>query len=95
LHFNGIVHTFCKLYCKLNDIICMSELQFIKGLYGMNSYLAPEVEKLSMNKLHYSVLLAPFQPATRIELETKINTNVECYLDVRNTSDKTLNVWKI
>jgi len=73
----------------------MSELQFIEGLYGMNSYPVPEVEKQSMDKLHYSVLLAPFQPVTRIELETKINTNVECYLDVRNTSDKTLNVWKM
>jgi len=60
----------------------------------MNSYPASEVEKPSMDK-HYSMLLAPFQPATRIELETKINTSVECYLDVRNTGDKTLNVWKM
>jgi len=73
----------------------MSELQFIEGLYGMNSYPVPKVEKSSMDKLHYSMILAPFQPVTRIELETKINTNVECYLDVRNTSDKTLNVWKM
>ncbi|XP_018308741.1 protein abnormal spindle isoform X2 [Mycetomoellerius zeteki] len=45
-----------------------------------------------MDRFGYSILLAPFQPATRIELEAKINTNVECYLDVRNSSDKTLNV---
>jgi len=73
----------------------MSELEFIEGLYGMNSYSVPEVKKPSMDKPHYSMILAPFQPVTRIELETKINTNVECYLDVRNTSDKTLNVWKM
>lgn len=58
------------------------------------SYTAPqpEVEKPAVDRPRYSVLLAPFQPATRIELETKINTNIECYLDVRNASAKTLNV---
>lgn len=54
----------------------------------------PEIRKPDVDKLRYSVLLAPFQPATRIELETKINTNIECYLDVRNASAKTLNVWE-
>ncbi|XP_012059780.1 PREDICTED: protein abnormal spindle [Atta cephalotes] len=58
----------------------------------MHPYSAPEIRQPSMDKFRYSVLLAPFQPATRIELEAKINTNVECYLDVKNTSDKTLNI---
>ncbi|XP_029164721.1 abnormal spindle-like microcephaly-associated protein homolog isoform X2 [Nylanderia fulva] len=44
------------------------------------------------DKLRYIMLLAPFQPATRIELETNVNTSTECYLDIKNTSDKTLNV---
>ncbi|KYN16622.1 PREDICTED: protein abnormal spindle [Trachymyrmex cornetzi] len=58
----------------------------------MNLYPEPEIKKLSMDKFRYNILLAPFQPATRIELEAKINTNVECYLDVKNAGDKTLNV---
>lgn len=41
---------------------------------------------------HYVMLLAPFQPATRIELETNVNTSAECYLDIKNADDKTLNV---
>ncbi|EFN67743.1 Protein abnormal spindle [Camponotus floridanus] len=41
---------------------------------------------------HYVMLLAPFQPATRIELETNVNTSAECYLDIKNAGDKTLNV---
>ena len=45
-----------------------------------------------MDKLRYIMLLAPFQPATRIELETNVNTSAECYLDIKNTGDKTLNV---
>lgn len=61
----------------------------------MNPYPSPEIRKPSMDRFGYSILLAPFQPATRIELEAKINTNVECYLDVRNSSDKTLNVWEM
>ncbi|XP_071644132.1 uncharacterized protein [Temnothorax longispinosus] len=56
------------------------------------SNAAPEAGKPE-GKLRYSMLLAPFQPATRIELETKINTNIECHLDVRNVGDKTLNVF--
>ncbi|EZA59316.1 Protein abnormal spindle [Ooceraea biroi] len=40
----------------------------------------------------YTMLLAPFQPATRIELETDVNTNIECCLNIKNTSDKILNV---
>lgn len=59
------------------------------------SYPAPEVGKPNADRLRCSLLLAPFQPATRIELETKINTTIECYLDVRNASDKALNVWEI
>ncbi|KYM97963.1 PREDICTED: protein abnormal spindle [Cyphomyrmex costatus] len=58
----------------------------------MNPYPLPKVRESSMDKFRYSILLAPFQPATRIELETKINTNIECYLDVKNTGDKTLNI---
>lgn len=41
---------------------------------------------------HYSILLAPFQPITRIELETHVNAIAECCLDIRNTADRTLNV---
>lgn len=48
-----------------------------------------------MDKLRYVMLLAPFQPATRIELETNVNTSTECYLDIKNTGDKTLNVRRI
>ncbi|KAL0118078.1 hypothetical protein PUN28_009034 [Cardiocondyla obscurior] len=55
------------------------------------SHPAPEIEKTE-NGLRYSVLLAPFQPPTRIELEAKINTQIECCLDVINNGDKTLNV---
>lgn len=54
------------------------------------SYPVSEVRK--PDRLYYSILLAPFQPATRIELETKVNTNIECHLDVRNAGDKTLKV---
>lgn len=53
---------------------------------------ASEVGKSENGVLRYSMLLAPFQPATRIELETKININTECHLDVRNIGDRTLNV---
>ncbi|XP_011883068.1 PREDICTED: protein abnormal spindle [Vollenhovia emeryi] len=52
----------------------------------------PESKVGNLDRLRYSMLLAPFQPATRIELDTKINTTVECHLDVRNAGDKTLNV---
>lgn len=55
------------------------------------SFPTSETEKPD-NSLRYYVLLAPFQPATRIELETKINISIECHLDVRNTGDKTLKV---
>ncbi|XP_072745833.1 uncharacterized protein [Anoplolepis gracilipes] len=51
-----------------------------------------EAKNSCMDKLHYVMLLAPFQPAPRIELETNVNTSTECYLDIKNTSDKTLNV---
>ncbi|XP_020277492.1 protein abnormal spindle isoform X2 [Pseudomyrmex gracilis] len=40
----------------------------------------------------YDVLLAPFQQATRIELETNINTSTECCLNIKNTCDKLLHV---
>ncbi|XP_036149529.1 protein abnormal spindle isoform X2 [Monomorium pharaonis] len=50
----------------------------------------PKVE--NADRLRYNVLLAPFQPATRIELKTKINTTVECDFNVRNVGDKALNV---
>ncbi|XP_024873817.1 protein abnormal spindle-like, partial [Temnothorax curvispinosus] len=64
-----------------------------RNFYGMDpSNAAPEAGKPE-GRLRYSMLLAPFQPATRIELETKINTNIECHLDVRNVGDKTLNVF--
>ncbi|KAL6258750.1 hypothetical protein P5V15_010699 [Pogonomyrmex californicus] len=67
---------------------------FIKGLYGMNrSYSATQPETGKPDRLRYTMLLAPFQPATRIELETKINTNVECYLDIKNIGDRTLKVF--
>jgi len=62
----------------------------------MNSYYPvsqTETVKPCIGKqLHYTMLLAPFQPATRIELETNINTDVECSLNVKNISNKTLNV---
>lgn len=40
----------------------------------------------------YTMLLAPFQPTIRIELEAYLSTTMECYLDIKNPSDKTLNV---
>ncbi|KAG7189703.1 hypothetical protein KM043_017371 [Ampulex compressa] len=40
----------------------------------------------------YVLLLAPFQPQIRIEIEALINTKVECFLNIKNTSNKTLNV---
>jgi len=64
----------------------------------MNSYYPisqTETAKPCISKqLHYTMLLAPFQPATRIELETNINTDIECSLNVKNISNKTLNVRK-
>lgn len=58
------------------------------------SYPTPQSKATNscMDKLHYIMLLAPFQPATRIELETNVNTSAECYLDIKNTGEKTLNV---
>lgn len=44
--------------------------------------------------VHYTILLAPFQPMTKIELETQVDSNAECYLDIRNPIDKTLTVRK-
>ncbi|XP_012224150.1 protein abnormal spindle [Linepithema humile] len=50
-------------------------------------------EPLDANKsVRYSILLAPFQPTTKIDLETVINTSTECYLDIINTGFKTLHV---
>ncbi|XP_032664555.1 protein abnormal spindle [Odontomachus brunneus] len=40
----------------------------------------------------FTLLLAPFQPTIRIELEAYLSTIMECYLDIKNPSDKTLNV---
>lgn len=51
----------------------------------------PCVEK----QLQYTMLLAPFQPVTRIELEADVNTDTECCLIIKNTNDKTLNVRKV
>ncbi|KAL6426055.1 hypothetical protein ACFW04_008971 [Cataglyphis niger] len=56
------------------------------------SYPASKTTNSCMDKLHYIMLLAPFQPATRIELETNVNTSAECYLDIKNIGEKTLNV---
>ncbi|KMR00154.1 protein abnormal spindle [Lasius niger] len=57
-----------------------------------HSALQSKATNPCMDKLRYIMLLAPFQPATRIELETNVNTSAECYLDIKNTGDKTLNV---
>ncbi|EFN85420.1 abnormal spindle-like microcephaly-associated protein homolog [Harpegnathos saltator] len=43
-------------------------------------------------QIRFTLLLAPFQAMTRIELEAYVNNIVECYLDVKNPSNKTLNV---
>ncbi|XP_014473333.1 PREDICTED: protein abnormal spindle [Dinoponera quadriceps] len=43
-------------------------------------------------QMRFTILLAPFQPMVRIELEAYLNTTVECYLDIKNPSDKILNV---
>lgn len=50
----------------------------------------------SMGKqIRFTILLAPFQPTIKIELEAYLSTTVECYLDIKNTSDKMLNVSRI
>ncbi|OXU30298.1 hypothetical protein TSAR_016715 [Trichomalopsis sarcophagae] len=38
----------------------------------------------------YSLVLAPFQPPTRIKLDTKINTRVECTLHIKNSNNRSL-----
>lgn len=35
------------------------------------------------NELHFTLVLGPFQPQTRITMETFVNTTVQCYLDVK------------
>lgn len=42
------------------------------------------------NELHFTLVLGPFQPQTRITMETFVNTTVQCYLDVKNITDKDL-----
>ncbi|KAK2581210.1 hypothetical protein KPH14_008009 [Odynerus spinipes] len=44
------------------------------------------------NDLHFTLVLGPFQPQTKITLEAFVNTTVQCYLNVKNISDKDLNV---
>ncbi|CAB0027875.1 unnamed protein product [Trichogramma brassicae] len=44
----------------------------------------------SSNK--YSLLLAPFQPQTKIKLDTKVNTEVKCILALKNSNNRPLNV---
>lgn len=57
-------------------------------------YIKPiQTELLKENKCtRYSLLLAPFQPTTKIDLETVVNTSIECCLDIKNTGPKTLHV---
>ncbi|KAJ8681161.1 hypothetical protein QAD02_016948 [Eretmocerus hayati] len=39
---------------------------------------------------NYDLLLAPFQPPTRIKLETKINVPIECKLTIKNSNERSL-----
>ncbi|XP_066596221.1 protein abnormal spindle [Prorops nasuta] len=51
------------------------------------------VKKENKNEnLYYSLVLAPFQPQTKIELVAAVNTTIECYVDIKNISDKPINV---
>lgn len=40
----------------------------------------------------FHITLAPFQPQTRISLETPVNSQTECFLHVKNTGNRSLNV---
>ncbi|XP_014600851.1 PREDICTED: protein abnormal spindle isoform X1 [Polistes canadensis] len=44
------------------------------------------------NDLHFTLVLGPFQPQTRITMEAFINTTVQCYLTIKNTSNKVLTI---
>ncbi|XP_043476721.1 abnormal spindle-like microcephaly-associated protein homolog [Leptopilina heterotoma] len=40
----------------------------------------------------FHITLAPFQPQTRISMETPVNSQIECFLHVNNTGNRSLNV---
>ncbi|XP_035738525.1 protein abnormal spindle-like isoform X1 [Vespa mandarinia] len=46
----------------------------------------------STNDLHFTLVLGPFQPQTRITMETFVNTTVQCYLTIKNISNKALTI---
>ncbi|KAI4502823.1 hypothetical protein M0802_001867 [Mischocyttarus mexicanus] len=42
--------------------------------------------------LHFTLVLGPFQPQTRITMEAFVNTTVQSYLTIKNTSNKVLTI---
>ncbi|XP_015174315.1 PREDICTED: protein abnormal spindle isoform X2 [Polistes dominula] len=44
------------------------------------------------NDLHFTLVLGPFQPQTRITMEAFINTTVQSYLTIKNTSNRVVNI---
>ncbi|XP_014235635.1 abnormal spindle-like microcephaly-associated protein homolog [Trichogramma pretiosum] len=53
---------------------------------------AEPVCKVVSSSNKYSLLLAPFQPQTKIKLDTKVNTDVKCILALKNSNNRPLNV---
>lgn len=53
-----------------------------------------KVENVKQNK-DFHISLAPFQPQTRISMETTINIPTECFLHIKNPGSRSLNVSTI